>query len=200
VPRGRPIEGLHQQLFDATTRILERAGPAGISSRAITTEAGCAKGVLHAHFAGLDDFLVQYVRAVFNALHAQVASFPDRAGTLTVLANLNDLIMLLHGSSMAVAHTLLNADPSLQQRLRHGGSHEGPALDHVDNAIAEYLAAEQRLGRLDPRLDSEGAATAITSTVYRSTFRASPTAGVSAAMVRRVAALVIGEASTAPRP
>jgi AcrR family transcriptional regulator len=46
-----------EQLFDATDRLLRRDRPAGIATRAITDEAGVAKGILHNHFGDLDTFL-----------------------------------------------------------------------------------------------------------------------------------------------
>src|SRR3974377_1651885 len=54
--RGGAIPELREQLFAATERILARDGAAGVTSRAITDEAGCAKGVLHNPFDGLDGF------------------------------------------------------------------------------------------------------------------------------------------------
>ncbi|MGC4893881.1 TetR/AcrR family transcriptional regulator [Micromonospora sp. DT31] len=50
-----------QQLFDAATRVLTRGGVAALTSRAVTDEAGVAKGVLHRHFADFDAFLVDLV-------------------------------------------------------------------------------------------------------------------------------------------
>jgi hypothetical protein len=52
VPTGVALPDPREQLFAAAERILRRAGPQALTSRALTTEAGCAKGVLHRHFAG----------------------------------------------------------------------------------------------------------------------------------------------------
>jgi AcrR family transcriptional regulator len=40
------LRDARQQLFDAAERILLRSGPNALTSRAVTAEAGCAKGVL----------------------------------------------------------------------------------------------------------------------------------------------------------
>src|SRR2546423_14869836 len=61
VPTGVAIRDPRQQLFDAAERILLRAGPSALTSRAVTAEAGCAKGVLHRHFADFDAFLAELV-------------------------------------------------------------------------------------------------------------------------------------------
>jgi AcrR family transcriptional regulator len=60
VPTGVAIQDA--QLFAAAERVLLRGGPNGLTSRAVTTEAGCAKGVLHRHFADFDAFLAALVR------------------------------------------------------------------------------------------------------------------------------------------
>ncbi len=60
MPRGQAIPDAPAALFDAADRILARQGPEGITSRALTDEAGVAKGVLHNHFHDLDGFLASY--------------------------------------------------------------------------------------------------------------------------------------------
>jgi len=49
VPTGVAIRDPRGQLFDAAERVLLRDGLSGLTSRAVTTEAGVAKGVLHLH-------------------------------------------------------------------------------------------------------------------------------------------------------
>ena len=61
MPTGVAIRDVREQLFDAAERVLLRDGPSGLTSRAVTTEAGCAKGVLHRHFADFDGFLAEFV-------------------------------------------------------------------------------------------------------------------------------------------
>ncbi|MER7370837.1 TetR family transcriptional regulator, partial [Nonomuraea wenchangensis] len=51
MPTGVALRDVRQQLFDAAERVLLRAGATGLTSRAVTDEAGVAKGVLHRHFA-----------------------------------------------------------------------------------------------------------------------------------------------------
>ena len=61
MPTGVAIRDAREQLFDAAERVLLRAGPSALTSRAVTTEAGFAKGVLHRHFADFDAFLAELV-------------------------------------------------------------------------------------------------------------------------------------------
>jgi len=56
MPTGVAIRDVRAQLFDAAERVLRRDGPSGLTSRAVTAEAGVAKGVLHRHFDDFDAF------------------------------------------------------------------------------------------------------------------------------------------------
>src|SRR5580700_4660424 len=55
--RGVAIPEVREQLFAAADRVLARDGPAGLTTRAVTAEAGVANGVMHRHFRDLDEFL-----------------------------------------------------------------------------------------------------------------------------------------------
>jgi AcrR family transcriptional regulator len=147
-PRGSAIPSLHQQLFEATDRLLRRDGPNGITTRAITDEAGCAKGILHNHFQDLDGFLVAYARDRIDALSARVQTLPARAGERTVVENLTTAIVDVFGSGAALVANLMAARPTLQGTLRESPSGGDPIFDDIQRAIAAYLAAEARLGRL----------------------------------------------------
>jgi AcrR family transcriptional regulator len=84
VPTGTALRDPRDQLFAAAERILLRAGPAGLTSRAVTAEAGCAKGVLHRHFADFDDFLAQLVLGHILRMGDQADALRAAAGTGTV--------------------------------------------------------------------------------------------------------------------
>ena len=57
VPTGTPIRDIREQLLDAAERVLLRDGPDAVTSRAVTTEARVAKGILHRHFPDFGTFL-----------------------------------------------------------------------------------------------------------------------------------------------
>ena len=74
MPTGVAIRDAREQLFDAAERVLLRDGPNALTSRAVTTEAGCAKGVLHRHFADFDAFLAELVADRIARLEGQAAA------------------------------------------------------------------------------------------------------------------------------
>ena len=74
MPTGVAIRDVRQQLFAAAERVLLRDGPSGLTSRAVTAEAGCAKGVLHRHFA---DFPL-FVRGAMSTMYFKPGGNSDR--------------------------------------------------------------------------------------------------------------------------
>src|SRR3954469_2214814 len=97
VPTGVAIRDVREQLFGAAERVLLRDGPNALTSRAVTTEAGCAKGVLHRHFADFDAFLTEFVLDRIARVGDQAAALRDSAGTGTVADNLAHVLMDLFG-------------------------------------------------------------------------------------------------------
>src|SRR5690348_7382934 len=87
MPTGVALRDAREQLFAAAERVLLRAGPDALTSRAVTTEAGCAKGVLHRHFADFDTFLAELVHDRVTRLELQSIALQTSAGTGTVPGN-----------------------------------------------------------------------------------------------------------------
>jgi AcrR family transcriptional regulator len=137
-----------EQLFAAAERILLRDGPQALTSRAVTTEAGCAKGVLHRHFADFDGFLAALVRDRIARLGAQAAVLQDAAGTGTVIGNLTAVLTDLFGSVAVAIVALITFRDDLRARLRETTPTGVPLLTEAAAMLAAYLAAERDLGRL----------------------------------------------------
>jgi AcrR family transcriptional regulator len=132
------------QLFDAAERILVRDGPSALTSRAVTGEAGCAKGVLHRHFADFDDFLAELVRDRI----ARLETLRPVAGTGTVAENVTDALTALFRSVAVAIVALVTSRRELLERLRATTATGVPLLTEATAMIASYLAEEQALGRV----------------------------------------------------
>jgi len=145
--RGVAIPELREQLFAATERVMARDGAAGVTSRAITDEAGCAKGVLHNHFDGLDGFLSEFAMDRARRSMALVAGLPAQAGQDTVTGNLTSAALAVFGSGVTMAASLVLARPAVMLRMSAVFQAGGP-LGEVETAFAGYLRAEQSLGRV----------------------------------------------------
>jgi AcrR family transcriptional regulator len=148
VPTGVAIRDVREQLFDAAERVLLRDGPQALTSRAVTTEAGCAKGVLHRHFADFDAFLAELVLDRIAQLDGQAAALRDSAGTGTVAGNLTGALMDLFGSVAVAIVSLITFRDNLRARLRRHRPTGVPLLTEAAAMLASYLTAERDLGRI----------------------------------------------------
>jgi AcrR family transcriptional regulator len=153
VPTGVHIRDAHAQLFDAAERVLLRDGPNALTSRAITTEAGCAKGVLYRHFADFDAFLAGLVQDRIGRIGHQGAALRESAGTGTVADNLTGVLMTLFGSVALEIVGLLIFRDELRARLRQARPVGVPVLTEAAAMIASYLTAERDLGRITADAD-----------------------------------------------
>jgi AcrR family transcriptional regulator len=145
------------QLFDAAERVLLRDGAKALTSRAVTDEAGCAKGVLHRHFADFDAFLAELVLDRGANLEAHAADLHGSVGTGTIIENLTAALTALFGPVPTAIIPLITFRDELRARLRHATPGGGIAiLGQATAAISAYLVKERELGRItaDADIDS----------------------------------------------
>ena len=156
MPTGVAMRDARQQLFDAAERVLLRAGPHALTSRSVTTEAGCAKGVLHRHFADFDDFLADLVLDRIARIGSQGAALQAAAGTGTVAGNVTGALTELLGPVAVAIVALITFRDDLRIRLRQARPAGVPLLSEATAIIGSYLARERELGRLtaDADIDS----------------------------------------------
>jgi AcrR family transcriptional regulator len=161
VPTGVAIRDARAQLFDAAERILLRAGPTALTSRAVTTEAGVAKGVLHRHFADFDTFLAELVEDRIARIGRQSAALRESAGTGTVAGNLAGALTTVFGSVALKIVSLLIFRDDLRARLRQTRPAGVPVATEATAMIAAYLTAERDLGRIAAGADVDALATTL---------------------------------------
>lgn len=148
MPTGMAIRDAREQLFDAAERVLLREGPNALTTRAVTTEAGCAKGVLHRHFADLDTFLTELVVDRIARIDNQAAALRNSAGTGTVAGNLTSALMDLFDSVAVAIVGLVTSRDDLLARLRQATPTGIPVLTEAKVMIASYLTVERERGRI----------------------------------------------------
>jgi AcrR family transcriptional regulator len=160
MPTGTAILDAREQLFAAAERVLLRDGPNALTSRAVTTEAGVAKGVLHRHFADFDGFLAELVIDRIAALQDQAASLRASAGSGTVAGNLTRTLTALFESVAVAIVGLVTSRYELLERLRATTPTGIPLLTEAAGMLISYLVAERELGRIagESDLDALGPA------------------------------------------
>jgi AcrR family transcriptional regulator len=199
MPRGIAMHGARDQLFDAAERVLARDGPAGLTSRAVTEEAGVAKGLIYRYFADLDEFLAEFTAARVRLAMAAVSGLPGRAGRGTVAGNLSQALLALFGpgSHMPLITGIVTSRPSLIPRL-HQMLEDTSALNAVEGSLAAYIEAEQHLGRLAPSARPATEAAILLGAVHHLVFTRQSASPAFPARVQEIVTAVI--AGMAPVP
>jgi len=131
-----------------------REGPSALTSRAVTTEAGVAKGVLHRHFADFDGFLLDLVLSRADGVKAQAAALLALSGTGTVAGNLSTALTDLFGPVAVAVVALIISRDELRARLRRAVPAGVPVLSEATAMVAAYLGAERDRGRLVPGVNT----------------------------------------------
>ncbi len=150
MPTGVALQDPRAQLVAAAERLLATGGAAALTSRAVTDEAGVAKGVLHRHFADFDDFLAALVRTRIQQADDAGERLVAAAGTGTVVGNVSGFLAATLDTVALAVVALITARDELRRRLRETSPAGVPLLAEITGARATYLTAEQSYGRVAP--------------------------------------------------
>lgn len=190
--RGVAIPEVREQLFAAADRVLTRDGPAGLTTRAVTAEAGVANGVLHRHFRDLDEFLASFVASRLQAIADGAAALPGCAGHGSVTGNLTEATVAVFGPGAQALMSLVARKPELGAVLEHDADPAG-GLGDIERHFTTYLDAEKKLGRIGPGADTETLAFTLLGTAHHLVItRRDDAPGLQRQLQRIVAALVTG--------
>ena len=122
----------------------------GLTSRAVTEEAGVAKGVMHRHFADFDAFLAELILDRAAQLGAAAS---DAAGTGTVVDNLTEALTAVFTPLAVATVALVITRDGVRDRLRDAGSARFPLIAGASAMVTAYLTEEQALGRVAATAD-----------------------------------------------
>jgi AcrR family transcriptional regulator len=190
MPTGIALRDARGQLFDAAGRILVRDGPSALTSRAVTAEAGVAKGVLHRHFADFDAFLADLVLDRVAQLDGPAAALRDATGTGAIADNLTVAVLAICGPVAVAIVALIITRDGLRARLREAGAARFPIVTEGTAMIASYLSAERDLGRISADADITALAATLMGAVHL-LFADRETAWPEPEAVRRVVVAVV---------
>ncbi|WP_434587275.1 TetR/AcrR family transcriptional regulator [Streptomyces sp. A5-4] len=165
-PRGVATPDVRERLFAAAERVVERGGPGALTSRSVTTEAGCAKGLLHAHFTGFDEFVAELCLDRFARTAAKSQALSGLAGRRTVAQNLEAVALALFDSGGPAISGLAMTRPAAALHIRQALEGGAPGFTAIQEAITGYLEDEHKLGRVAESVDPPTVALAIVGTAH----------------------------------
>lgn len=158
VPTGTPIRDIREQLFAAAEHVLLRDGPDALTSRAVTTEAVVAKGILHRHFPDFDAFLAALTLTHIERLDILSTELRATAGTGTVSGNLADALAAALNPTAIRIISLVCSRQQLLNRLRLATPIGIPVAAEITKMVGAYLTAERGLGRIALRTNVDALA------------------------------------------
>jgi AcrR family transcriptional regulator len=148
MPTGTPIRDIREQLLAAAERVLLRDGPDALTSRAVTSEAQVAKGILYRHFPDFATFLATFALSHIESVDALAADLRGSAGTGSPANNLTRALAATLNPSATGIVSLISSRHDLLARLRLTTPTGLPLLAEATKMIAAYLTAERGLGRI----------------------------------------------------
>lgn len=153
MPTGVALPDAREQLFAAAERVLIRDGAHRLTSRAVTAEAGVAKGVLHRHFADLDEFLTDLVRERIDGLGQIAAELEVKIGNDDLVSNLSTALTDIFTPTARGLIALISSRDIVRTRLRETSPQGVPLLSEATNVLSTYLRGEQQAGTLSRQAD-----------------------------------------------
>jgi AcrR family transcriptional regulator len=140
------------RILDAAAELIRTRGLARTTTKEIARAAGVAEGTIYKQFADKHELIGQVLYARLPSFIPAIKDLSARVGEGRVRDNLVRIAVLaldFYREAMPMSASLL-ADQDLldAQRRANTAHHAGPQRAH--EAVADYLAAEQRAGRIPP--------------------------------------------------
>jgi AcrR family transcriptional regulator len=138
-----------QYILEAAERMLQSKGLARLTNKEIAQEAGCAEGTLYKHFETKEELILSAIEEHLPDFLAVVQD--DRIGYGSLEANVQDIAhaAIRYYRKLVPLATSLFADMELMARFRHWMQEQQAGPLNLYEKVADYLAAEQQIGRLN---------------------------------------------------
>jgi AcrR family transcriptional regulator len=164
--------GTRENIVEATERVLREKGLARSTTKEIARAAGYSEGTLYKHFESKEDLFLAVLAERLPSFVALVEELPARVGRGTLRETLEEAAstaLVFYGEIVPMAASIFS-DPGLLARHREGIRERGAGPRMVNEALAAYLDAEKRLGRVREDADPEAAAALILGACYQRAF------------------------------
>ena len=144
-----------QLILDGAKKEVREKGLAGATTREIARAVGVADGTLYVHFADRVELFLALLRQSLPPMTGPLRELEYLAGRGTVRGNLKTVVRGALGFMQEIVPLAasLFAEPELlrahQEELQR--RNEGPHISMA--AVENYIRAEQRLGRVDKRVN-----------------------------------------------
>jgi AcrR family transcriptional regulator len=147
-------------------------GLSGVTTRQISQEVGCSEGALYVHFKGRLELLLAMLQEGLPEMLGPLQLLKESVGRGFAQANLTAALGGIFKFHQRVAPKAggLFAEPELLIAYRESLAREGKGPHLSMGAVADYIAAEQKLGRIHSGVDAKLAAYLLMSSSFYRAF------------------------------
>ena len=142
---------IERSLVDAAAALLAERQTTAVTARDIARRAGLSDGVLYNYFEDKPELVLAALTHSFEQLAAELEAALPQPGSGAVeerLLRVARALLRFHERSWPMIASVA-ADPALLRRFMHAIHAPDEYASRVRRPVADWLAAEQRLGRLD---------------------------------------------------
>lgn len=160
-------DALRASLVEHASRLVQRDGPHALTMRALADEAGYAVGLPYTVFANREALVAELVQVEFRGMLEALDGWGAAVGRRTVGQNLMRYARIMLSDRDAPAFVLADeiSDDAFRAAVAEKADESG-LLTSFATAVADYLAAEQRVGRVDAAIDAAAYGFLITGAVH----------------------------------
>lgn len=158
-----------QRILDAARQVIIDRGLVRATTREIARAAGVSEGTLYNHYSSKEAIFLAALSQLPSGFFSLVRGLPGRAGSGSVRGNLAELALAgidFYGEAIPMGASIF-ADPSLLRRHRELLAEHGAGPQRANEAVAAYLRAEQKLGRIRLDVDPDALAYLLLGALYQ---------------------------------
>ena len=148
------------EILKAAEKLMRSRGLSGVTTRQISKEVGCSEGALYVHFKGRLELLLAMLEESLPSMLKPLGALKQSVGSGSPQENLVKAmggIFKFHQRIISASAGLF-AEPKLLSAYRNSLRHQGKGPHLSMRVLEDYILAEQRLARIDSKVDAKLAA------------------------------------------
>jgi AcrR family transcriptional regulator len=169
MPRVAREAGTRKRIIDAARAVMLNKGLVRATTKEIARAAGVSEGTIYNYFASKEDLFLCTLTQLRSGFVTLMRGLHERVGTETVpvvLSQVATSALEFYGEAIPMGASFF-ADPELLARHRELLSERGAGPQRANEAVAGYLRAEQRLGRVRGDADPDAVAYMLLGALYQ---------------------------------
>jgi len=145
-----------------------KEGLVGVTTRKISEAVGCSEGALYVHFKGRLELLLAMLEDSLPEMLGPLRTLQGQVGLASPQVNLENALRGIFRFHQRITPRVaaLFADPELHAAFRDSLSSQNAGPHRSMGVLEDYIAAEQRSGRIDGRVDAKLAASLLISSSF----------------------------------